>query len=1120
MHVVTVVARNFLPRAAVLARTYREHNPGDRFWVLVVDAEPDEVAGTADYAVLTPADLDLAADEFQRMALIYDVTELSTALKPWALDLLLARGAEVAMYLDADIAVYASLHDIEALSLERGIVLTPHTTVPMPRDGLAPNEAQIMAAGIFNLGFIALDQSGRSMLAWWQERLLRDCVSAPTEMLFADQRWIDLVPGYFRHTVLSDPTYNVAYWNLDSRPLVRTDGVVHVEGQGPLHFFHFSGYEPDRPWVLTKYHLERPRVVLSEHPVVAELCREYAGWITDPAIGAGPRGAVVDLRYRFDRLPDGTRVTRAMRSALRVAVVGSDRSGAGHPPGWHDGDAVRAWFCEPVRDDGPTNRYLHALWQARSDLQARFPAPLGADSGALLEWAWSWATVDPDIVVELLPAAASGAEVAAGHARGVNLAGYFTSETGVGEMGRLLVDGVRAAGLPCSTVVDASSVSRQDHAFAASPDRARYPVTIAAVNADELPRWVRESDPALRRGRTVGMWAWEVEEFAGYDEALELVDEVWTLSTFSRDAIARATDKPVHVVPLPVREPEPAPQLDRAALGLPEGPYLLFVFDYLSVFERKNPLGLVAAFCRAFPEGGGPGLVVKSVNGDRFRSDRERLRSAVAGRPDITLVEDFLDRDQLDALMAGCAAYVSLHRAEGYGLTMAEAMARGRPVVATAYSGNLDFMDDTTALLVPHELAPVPAGSGPYPASTVWAEPDLERAAAHLRWVAEHPAEAAELGTRAAARVRETGSISRTADFITDRVDAALAALAAPPLERDPDQNRAERAIKRARRAVREPATGRRLGWLGGFDRRQQERFHQVLQALGLVRRRADRALKVAQENRRELRRVTERADALEAGVTTGRLQNARVAGLADAVAKLRERVDAEARAAGRQRQLSGDGVGRGLWDGERLGFGHPDEVPDTSDVVRGTESAVLEQLAGYAPLLAGHAPVLDVGCGRGELLRVLAEHGTEARGVDLDADAVNRAKAHGVDATVGDGVETLSSSGTASWGAVVATRVVEHLTPGDVRRLFGETHRALRRDGMFVVEAVNPHAPGTMASFWVDPGHVRPYDPDALLLLARECGYRSARIDFVDGSGDAEHDLRTCTAYTLVATA
>ncbi|HRD64007.1 MAG TPA: glycosyltransferase family 4 protein, partial [Nocardioides sp.] len=806
MHVVTIVARNFLPRAAVLARTHRAHNPDDQFSVLVVDAEPDEVAGTADYAVLTPAHLNLAADEFQRMALIYDVTELSTALKPWALELLLDGGAEVATYLDPDIAVYASLHEIEELSLEHGIVLTPHTTRPMPRDGLAPSEAQIMGAGVYNLGFIAVDQGARPMLTWWQERLLRDSVSAPTEMLFADQRWIDLVPGYFRHTVLTDPTYNVAYWNLDTRPLVRVDGAVHVEGYGPLRFFHFSGYEPDRPWVLSKYHLDRPRVVLSEQPVVADLCREYAAWITDPAIGAGPGGAVLDMRYRFDRLPDGTRVTRVMRHAMREAVIDSDGSGVGYPPGWRDGEAVRAWFREPVRDDCPTNRYLYALWQARGDLRRHFVAPLGGDGAAFVEWAWSWAPVDADLVVELLPEPEPGSQAVVGRARGVNLAGYFTAEMGVGEMGRLLVDAVRVAGLPCSTLLDTTSVSRQQHPFDASPDQTRYPVTVAAVNADQFPRWARESDPALREGHTVGMWAWEVEEFPEYDEALELVNEVWTLSSFSREAIARATDKPVHVIPLPIREPEPVPPLDRAALGLPEGPYLLFAFDYLSVFERKNPLGLVDAFCRAFPDGDGPALVIKSMNGDRFRSDRERLRASVAARPDITLLEDYLHKDQLGALMAECTAYVSLHRAEGYGLTMAEAMARGRPVVATAYSGNMDFMDSATALLVPYDLVPVPSGSGPYPSSTVWAEPDLQRAAAHLRWVVQHPEEAATLGARAATSVRQRGSIRRTAEFVTERVDAALITAAAAPEERDPEATRAERAIKRARRAVRAPA--------------------------------------------------------------------------------------------------------------------------------------------------------------------------------------------------------------------------------------------------------------------------------------------------------------------------
>ncbi len=881
MHVVTIVSRSFLPRASVLARTHRQHNPHDPVSVLVVDAEPGELPDHDDFSVLTPADLRLAAAEFERMALIYDVTELCTAVKPWALELLLDRGADVATYLDPDIAVYASLEEVEKLSLEHGIVLTPHTVVPMPRDGLAPSEAQIMGTGTFNLGFLAVDQASRSMLGWWQERLLRDCITAPHEMLYVDQRWMDLVPGYFRHAVLTDPTYNVAYWNLDSRPLVRVDGEVQVEGHGPLHFFHFSGYEPERPWVLTKYHVDQPRVVLSEHPVVAELCREYAEWITARAPSGPP--------YRFDRLPDGTMVTKPMRAALRQALVGSDRDGVGHPPGWRDHAAVHDWFRDPAREGCPTNRYLHAVWAARPDLKERFRAPLGGDAEALVEWAWAWAGVDPEIVVDLLPDSGPTATTEVELARGVNLAGYFTAEMGVGEMGRMLVDGARAAGLPCSTFLNTSTVSRQRQPFAGSADRTAYPVTVAAVNADQFLRWARESDPALRLGHTIGMWAWEVEEFTGYDDALGLVDEVWTLSTFSRDAIARSTDKPVHVVPLPTREPATGGSLDRAALRIPEGPYFLFAFDYLSVFERKNPLAVVAAFRRAFPDGDGPALVLKSMNRAWRRSDREHLLSAVAGRADIVLLEEYLDSDQLGALMDGCTAYVSLHRAEGYGLTLAEAMARGRPVVATAYSGNLDFMDESNSLLVPHRLVPVATGSGPYPPSTVWADPDLQVAAAHLRWVVEHPEDAAALGERAASSVRESGSMERTAEFVRTRVDLALDRLSDPGPARAPHPSLAERSIQEARREVGRPAVRRGTAWLTGFDERQQGRLLAVLRALGAVRRRADRALRVAHENRRELRRVVTRIERLEADEVGEQRRAARVAKLADDVRRLRQ---------------------------------------------------------------------------------------------------------------------------------------------------------------------------------------------------------------------------------------
>jgi SAM-dependent methyltransferase/glycosyltransferase involved in cell wall biosynthesis len=1170
MHVVTIVSRNFLPRASVLARTHRQHNPHDPVFVLVVDAEPEELPAYEDFAILTPADLSLAPAEFERMALIYTVTELCTAVKPWALELLLDRGADVATYLDPDIAVYASLEEIEKLSLEHGIVLTPHTVVPMARDGLAPTEAQIMAAGTFNLGFLAVDQGSREMLSWWQERLLRDCITAPHEMLFVDQRWVDLVPGYFRHVVLTDPTYNVAYWNLDSRPLVRVDGEVEVAGHGPLHFFHFSGYEPERPWVLTKYHVEHPRVVLSEHPVVAELCHEYAGWITDPALGGRPGLGTIDAPYRFDRLPDGTRITRAMREALRRALVGADRAGVGHPPGWRDHDAVRDWFRDPVRVGCPTNRYLHAVWESRPDLQAAFPAPLGSDAAALLEWAWTWAVGDPEVVVDLLPdQEQTGVTTTLERVRGVNLAGYFTAELGVGEMGRLLVDGARAAGLPCTTVLNTSTRSRQQQEFRGSADRTRYPVTVAAVNADQLPTWARESDPALRLGYTIGMWAWEVEQFTGYDEALALVDEVWTLSSFSRDAIARATDKPVHVIPLPTREPEAGPPLDRAAVGVPEGPYLLFAFDYMSVFERKNPLGLVDAFRRAFPDGDGPTLVLKSVNGALHRSDRERLRAAVVGRSDVVLLEEYLDSKQLGALMDGCTAYVSLHRAEGYGLTLAEAMARGRPVVATAYSGNLDFMDESNALLVPHRPVPVAMGSGPYPTTTVWAEPDLDVAAAHLRWVVENPDAAAALGERAAVSIRQSGSIERTAEFVRTRVDDALERLYddAGPEGRRRRPTRSERAIKQARREVKRPAVRRRTAWLRGFDQRQQGRFLQVLRALGLVRKRTDRALALAQENRRQLNLRAARTERLAEDVTrlggdVARLRDGldvERASAADMGAHLRsvdQRHEAVARDVARLgefvRQFSGDVESsvaelRSVHDeverlddeqtarpyaaddsvlrrrgatGEHLGFEHPEEVPAFPDLFRGSEEFLLGRMRAYLPLLAPYAPVLDLGCGRGELLRLLREQGTRARGVDLDPAMVARAEAHGVDVTLGDGLAALADSDAGSWGAVVGTQVAEHLGAEDLRRLFVDARRALRPGGVLVVETVNPHSPAALKTFWLDLTHVRPLYPEALLVLAKESGYASARIDFLYGTGDLEHDLRTCGEYTLVATA
>src|SRR5262249_15651963 len=144
----------------------------------------------------------------------------------------------------------------------------------------------------------------------------------------------------------------------------------------------------------------------------------------------------------------------------------------------------------------------------------------------------------------------------------------------------------------------------------------------------------------------------------------------------------------------------------RAQLGLPDGFVFLFSFDFHSVYDRKNPEGLIAAYTRAFEPDDGATLVIKSINGAPHPSDLQRLRFAARRRPDIVLIDDYVDAHRVQGLLERSDCFVSLHRAEGFGLHLAAAMAAGTPVIATSYSGNVDFMDDDSAFLVPYELVP------------------------------------------------------------------------------------------------------------------------------------------------------------------------------------------------------------------------------------------------------------------------------------------------------------------------------------------------------------------------------------------------------------------------------
>jgi len=165
-------------------------------------------------------------------------------------------------------------------------------------------------------------------------------------------------------------------------------------------------------------------------------------------------------------------------------------------------------------------------------------------------------------------------------------------------------------------------------------------------------------------------------------------------------------------------------------------------------------------------------LLIKSVNGDRRRDALVRLQEVIGQRSDIQIRDGYVGAEEKDALVAACDCYVSLHRSEGLGLTMAEAMSLGKPVIATGYSGNLTFMNGHNGYLVRHSLTTIPPGCDPYPAGAEWAEPDLDHAAELMRRVYDNPEEARAVGERGRRELLASHSLERAAAFMKRRLVA------------------------------------------------------------------------------------------------------------------------------------------------------------------------------------------------------------------------------------------------------------------------------------------------------------------------------------------------------------
>jgi hypothetical protein len=376
---------------------------------------------------------------------------------------------------------------------------------------------------------------------------------------------------------------------------------------------------------------------------------------------------------------------------------------------------------------------------------------------------------------------------------GVNLAGYFGSTLGVGQAARGVREALAAAGVPLAAVpLNADSGETVEVPFALTPpEDAAFPVNLVCANADGMSGARAQLGQSFFEGRrTVGVWWWEAGPFPErWTRAFDLLDEVWVGSSHVASMLAPAAPVPVLAMPTPV--PAPADGGRTRADGF----VFLYVYDYDSVFERKNPLAAIEAFARAFPEGGAARLALKCLGGERHPDAHQRVLEAAGAHAGVEVIDRMLAADEMAALMQGCDCYVSLHRAEGFALTIAEAMLRGKPVIATGWSGPLDYLTQSNAYLVDYRLVQIGEGNDPYPADGSWAEPDLDHAAALMREVVEHPEDAARRAERGRAELEATHSPTAAGEAMAARL-ARLEGMPAatrgklPAVDLDPLENR------------------------------------------------------------------------------------------------------------------------------------------------------------------------------------------------------------------------------------------------------------------------------------------------------------------------------------------
>ncbi|WP_308257585.1 FkbM family methyltransferase [Saccharothrix luteola] len=471
----TVATAAELPAVKVLSSSFLANHPQARFMALVVDALPENSGP----GLVTPADLGMGQDELAELATGCTASQLCGVLRPKLLEQLLGQGVPV-LYLDPWVQVLHPLTDLVEAAVRRGpLVLVPRALRPLPDDGLRPTPTELIETGVFDPGFLLVAPGAEPFLSSLGEQLRR----TPD----ATKAVLDMAPALVNLHVLRDATVGLSVWNASQRDLHRRpDGTLTTIGE-PVRSVHFAGFDPHRPWLLSAAFADRPRVLLSEHPHLAELCTAYRAELVRK--GHSPQR----VRYGFGQLPDGTQIPDELRADYREAA--RTHPGSAFSPGTHPG--------EPPTADQPAAPVTAAPAEVQpAEVQPAAEQP--ADNP---------------------PAAAPAATTSVNGTRPATEPAVLVGEAGT-EAAAELTEPIAAAESPADPATDAEPPAEPAASAEIEPD--------AAASAPELPE-PEVSEPATRRTPPpafgpdggAGFVAWASESVPGLPGSTRWAVALW-----------------------------------------------------------------------------------------------------------------------------------------------------------------------------------------------------------------------------------------------------------------------------------------------------------------------------------------------------------------------------------------------------------------------------------------------------------------------------------------------------------------------------------------------------------------------------------------------------------------